>query len=108
MEESKFLHRQALVLEKYTLHVIQLIMFLEAVQTFDTDSEFVGSVAPHQGAGSTLPLLTWKVAQKKLPWGIVLLLGGGFALAKGSEVSDSHNVNGKLSSELPQYAYRLK
>uniref|UniRef100_A0A667Y6K7 Solute carrier family 13 member 5 n=1 Tax=Myripristis murdjan TaxID=586833 RepID=A0A667Y6K7_9TELE len=33
------------------------------------------------------PLLTWKVAQKKLPWSIVLLLGGGFALAKGSEVS---------------------
>uniref|UniRef100_A0A8C9YWA9 Solute carrier family 13 member 5 n=1 Tax=Sander lucioperca TaxID=283035 RepID=A0A8C9YWA9_SANLU len=38
-------------------------------------------------AGPTSPLLTWKVAQKKLPWGIVLLLGGGFALAKGSEVS---------------------
>uniref|UniRef100_A0AAQ5ZVP5 Solute carrier family 13 member 5b n=1 Tax=Amphiprion ocellaris TaxID=80972 RepID=A0AAQ5ZVP5_AMPOC len=38
-------------------------------------------------AGPTPPLLTWKVAQKKLPWGIVLLLGGGFALAKGSEVS---------------------
>uniref|UniRef100_A0A671TPL9 Solute carrier family 13 member 5 n=1 Tax=Sparus aurata TaxID=8175 RepID=A0A671TPL9_SPAAU len=38
-------------------------------------------------AGTTPPLLTWKVAQKKLPWGIVLLLGGGFALAKGSEVS---------------------
>lgn len=35
----------------------------------------------------TPPLLTWKVAQKKLPWGIVLLLGGGFALAKGSEES---------------------
>uniref|UniRef100_A0A667YCN8 Solute carrier family 13 member 5 n=1 Tax=Myripristis murdjan TaxID=586833 RepID=A0A667YCN8_9TELE len=32
-------------------------------------------------------LLTWKVAQKKLPWSIVLLLGGGFALAKGSEES---------------------
>lgn len=31
-------------------------------------------------------LLTWKVVQKKLPWNIVLLLGGGFALAKGSEV----------------------
>uniref|UniRef100_A0A3Q3X9J3 Uncharacterized protein n=1 Tax=Mola mola TaxID=94237 RepID=A0A3Q3X9J3_MOLML len=37
--------------------------------------------------GSTPRLLTWKVAQKKLPWGIVLLLGGGFALAKGSEES---------------------
>uniref|UniRef100_A0A673GU50 Solute carrier family 13 member 5-like n=1 Tax=Sinocyclocheilus rhinocerous TaxID=307959 RepID=A0A673GU50_9TELE len=32
-------------------------------------------------------LLSWKVAQKKLPWNIVLLLGGGFALAKGSEES---------------------
>uniref|UniRef100_A0AAQ5ZB01 Solute carrier family 13 member 5b n=1 Tax=Amphiprion ocellaris TaxID=80972 RepID=A0AAQ5ZB01_AMPOC len=41
----------------------------------------------HYVAGPTPPLLTWKVAQKKLPWGIVLLLGGGFALAKGSEVS---------------------
>uniref|UniRef100_A0A8C7WDY6 Solute carrier family 13 member 5b n=1 Tax=Oncorhynchus mykiss TaxID=8022 RepID=A0A8C7WDY6_ONCMY len=35
----------------------------------------------------TPALLTWKVAQKKLPWSIVLLLGGGFALAKGSEES---------------------
>nr|XP_040046225.1 solute carrier family 13 member 5 isoform X1 [Gasterosteus aculeatus aculeatus] len=42
---------------------------------------------PHQTVGPTPPLLTWKVAQKKLPWGIVLLLGGGFALAKGSEES---------------------
>ncbi|KAM4567316.1 Na(+)/citrate cotransporter [Odontesthes bonariensis] len=43
--------------------------------------------APHQSSGPTTSLLTWKVAQKKLPWGIVLLLGGGFALAKGSEES---------------------
>ncbi|KAB1265766.1 Solute carrier family 13 member 5 [Camelus dromedarius] len=33
------------------------------------------------------PLLNWKVAQEKVPWGIVLLLGGGFALAKGCEVT---------------------
>uniref|UniRef100_G3VSG3 Solute carrier family 13 member 5 n=1 Tax=Sarcophilus harrisii TaxID=9305 RepID=G3VSG3_SARHA len=33
------------------------------------------------------PLLTWKVVQEKLPWGVVLLLGGGFALAKGCEAS---------------------
>ncbi|XP_043910184.1 solute carrier family 13 member 5 isoform X2 [Protopterus annectens] len=32
-------------------------------------------------------LLDWKVVHHKLPWNIVLLLGGGFALAKGSEVS---------------------
>ncbi|XP_054650233.1 Na(+)/citrate cotransporter [Dunckerocampus dactyliophorus] len=48
-------------------------------QRFDTVS--------HQTSSSTPRLLSWKVAQKKLPWGIVLLLGGGFALAKGSEVS---------------------
>lgn len=48
-------------------------------QRFDT--------TPHQTVGPTPPLLTWQVVQKKLPWGIVLLLGGGFALAKGSEVS---------------------
>ncbi|XP_062815307.1 Na(+)/citrate cotransporter-like isoform X2 [Anolis carolinensis] len=33
------------------------------------------------------PLLDWNVVQQKLPWSIVLLLGGGFALANGSEAS---------------------
>ncbi|MBN3308277.1 S13A2 protein, partial [Amia calva] len=32
-------------------------------------------------------LLQWEVVHQKMPWNIVLLLGGGFALAKGSEVS---------------------
>ncbi|XP_066491365.1 Na(+)/citrate cotransporter [Tiliqua scincoides] len=33
------------------------------------------------------PLLDWRVVQQKMPWNIVLLLGGGFALAKGSDAS---------------------
>ncbi|XP_075450544.1 Na(+)/citrate cotransporter [Ascaphus truei] len=33
------------------------------------------------------PLLTWKVVHKQMPWSIVILLGGGFALAKGSDAS---------------------
>ncbi|XP_027887344.1 solute carrier family 13 member 5a [Xiphophorus couchianus] len=37
--------------------------------------------------GPASPLLTWQVTHDKMPWNIVLLLGGGFALAKGSEVS---------------------
>ncbi|XP_021069189.1 solute carrier family 13 member 5 isoform X2 [Mus pahari] len=32
-------------------------------------------------------LLDWKVTQEKVPWDIVLLLGGGFAMAKGCETS---------------------
>lgn len=77
-----------------------MFLWVETAQSFNIDTEFVGFVAPHQAAGSVPRLLTWKVAQKKLPWGIVLLLGGGFALAKGSEVSDNHNVNGKLGQDL--------
>ncbi|CAN9501237.1 unnamed protein product [Ophioblennius macclurei] len=37
--------------------------------------------------GPAPSLLTWQVTQQKMPWNIVLLLGGGFALAKGSEES---------------------
>lgn len=33
------------------------------------------------------PLVTWKVVQQKLPWGLIFLLGGAFALAEGSERS---------------------
>lgn len=32
-------------------------------------------------------LLEWKVVHERMPWNIVLLLGGGFALASGSEAS---------------------
>ncbi|NWV13945.1 S13A2 protein, partial [Ptilonorhynchus violaceus] len=32
-------------------------------------------------------LLDWKAVHSKMPWNIVFLLGGGFALAKGSEES---------------------
>ncbi|XP_017276873.1 solute carrier family 13 member 2 [Kryptolebias marmoratus] len=32
-------------------------------------------------------LLTWQVVHERMPWNIILLLGGGFALAAGSEVS---------------------
>eukprot|EP00064_Thunnus_orientalis_P006162 superscaffoldBa00000629_g6178 len=31
------------------------------------------------------PLLSWDIVHEKMPWNILLLLGGGFALAHGSE-----------------------
>uniref|UniRef100_A0A672KH49 Solute carrier family 13 member 5-like n=1 Tax=Sinocyclocheilus grahami TaxID=75366 RepID=A0A672KH49_SINGR len=48
---------------------------------------FGSSTEPQLYSVPSPALLSWKVAQKKLPWNIVLLLGGGFALAKGSEES---------------------
>lgn len=32
------------------------------------------------------PILTWETAVRKVPWGIIMLLGGGFALAEASKV----------------------
>lgn len=36
---------------------------------------------------TTPSLITWKFIQTKVPWGLIFLLGGGFALAEGSKVS---------------------
>ncbi|XP_035229237.1 solute carrier family 13 member 5-like isoform X2 [Stegodyphus dumicola] len=37
--------------------------------------------------GQSPPLLEWKTIQQKVPWGVIILLGGGFALASASEKS---------------------
>ena len=34
----------------------------------------------------TKPLLSWKIFSSKMPWGIVFLLGGGYSMAKASQV----------------------
>ena len=36
---------------------------------------------------SAEPLITWKAVERRVPWGIILLLGGGFALGKGCKES---------------------
>ncbi|XP_063813465.1 solute carrier family 13 member 2-like [Pseudophryne corroboree] len=43
------------------------------------------------------PLLDWKTVNQKMPWNIVFLLGGGFAIAKGSEES---GLSGWLGEKL--------
>ncbi|KAM6048221.1 solute carrier family 13 member 2 [Theristicus caerulescens] len=48
------------------------------------------------------PLLDWKVVHQKMPWNIVLLLGGGFALAKGSEESGLSSWLGSKLTPLQQ------
>ena len=33
------------------------------------------------------PILDWKTVQKKLAWDVIIILGGGFALAEACQVS---------------------
>ncbi|KAB7499344.1 Solute carrier family 13 member 2 [Armadillidium nasatum] len=35
----------------------------------------------------TPPCLTWEAVHKKVPWGLILLVGGGFAMAEGAAAS---------------------
>ena len=43
-----------------------------------------GAAAVH---GARAPLLDWATVQERVPWGVLLLMGGGFALAAGFEAT---------------------
>lgn len=49
---------------------------------------------PNTGAAPKTPfLLPWSVLQKRFPWGVIFVLGGGFALSDICKISGlSHNV----------------
>ncbi|XP_060747179.1 solute carrier family 13 member 5a [Tachysurus vachellii] len=74
-------------------------LFLWRTQSFGTD--------PQSNIEPRATLLSWPVVHKKMPWSIILLLGGGFALAKGSEESGLSRWLGEQMTPLqtiPQYA----
>ncbi|XP_014790417.2 uncharacterized protein LOC106883796 isoform X2 [Octopus bimaculoides] len=48
---------------------------------------------PRQDLEDWTPILNWKTIQNKLPWGIVLVMGGGFAIADVSRVSTGFLIN---------------
>ncbi|ERL85405.1 hypothetical protein D910_02825 [Dendroctonus ponderosae] len=65
--------------------IVVLLLFVipsspDFIYMFSKDEEKRPKAASHA-------LLTWKVVQQKLPWGLIFLLGGGFALAEASKVS---------------------
>ena len=41
-------------------------------------------------------MLEWDSVQRKFPWGVILLMGGGFALARGAQSSCLSSIAGAL------------
>ncbi|XP_023592918.1 solute carrier family 13 member 4 [Trichechus manatus latirostris] len=65
---------------------------------------------PREPSLGTEPIITWKDFQKTMPWEIVILVGGGYALASGSKSSGLSTWIGHqmLSlSSLPPWAVTL-
>ncbi|XP_046438107.1 solute carrier family 13 member 5-like isoform X1 [Daphnia pulex] len=67
--------------------VMTIVMFLFIIPAKPKIWWFrnVGEVT--QFSESCSALLEWKYVQDKLPWGVVLLLGGGFAISDASKIS---------------------
>ncbi|XP_043818779.1 solute carrier family 13 member 2 [Dromiciops gliroides] len=66
------------------------VAFFIGILLFIIPSELPGSQQQGKYLGKLKAppaLLTWNIVNKKMPWNIVFLLGGGFALARGSETS---------------------
>jgi len=59
-----------------------------------------GAGAPRASPAVSRPLLEWDMVQKTLPWDVVLLLGGGFALADAVLVSGLNALLGDSLSVL--------
>lgn len=56
---------------------------------------FIDAKRPKQRASG---LVTWKVLQSKMPWGLLFLLGGGFAVADAGTKSGMSDYLGKKLS----------
>ncbi|KAL2094596.1 hypothetical protein ACEWY4_009315 [Coilia grayii] len=70
----------------------------------DSDSESGEEDNKAKKLGNALkpppPLLTWDLVHERMPWHIVLLLGGGFALASASEASGLSKLLGESLAPL--------
>ena len=59
------------------------------------------------------PLLEWEYTAHKLPWGVILMLGGGFAIAEACKVTQNHhycyskNKGHYISRKILKGGYRL-
>ncbi|KAM6239187.1 solute carrier family 13 member 2 [Spheniscus humboldti] len=80
---------------------ISILLFIipSDIANNDRDEQQTGSKSKIRAPPA---LLDWKVVHQKMPWNIVFLLGGGFALAKGSEESGLSSWIGSKLTPLQQ------
>ncbi|KFZ69472.1 Solute carrier family 13 member 2, partial [Podiceps cristatus] len=80
---------------------ISVLLFIipSNISNNDRDNQQAGSKSKIQAPPA---LLDWKTVHQKMPWNIVFLLGGGFALAKGSEESGLSSWLGSKLTPLQQ------
>ncbi|XP_041972593.1 protein I'm not dead yet [Aricia agestis] len=60
--------------------------------------KFFTSAASYEELASTKPsagIVTWNILKEKIPWGLLFLLGGGFALAEGSKATGLSKMIGE-------------
>ncbi|KAJ2942764.1 hypothetical protein O0L34_g14952 [Tuta absoluta] len=67
-----------------------LPMALDFLKIFSASSSYeeLSHLKPSQG------IVTWNVLKEKVPWGLMFLLGGGFALAEGSKATGLSSMIG--------------
>ncbi|XP_076210631.1 solute carrier family 13 member 2 isoform X2 [Aptenodytes patagonicus] len=80
---------------------ISILLFIipSNIANNDRDEQQTGSKSKIRAPPA---LLDWKAVHQKMPWNIVFLLGGGFALAKGSEESGLSSWIGSKLTPLQQ------
>ncbi|XP_017020528.1 protein I'm not dead yet 2-like [Drosophila kikkawai] len=89
--------------------VILIILVLFALPTQYVFFKYCCGKAPFPGQQLD-SLLSWRFVHENIPWGLVFLLGGGFALAEASQTSGVNRMVAdslKVFSSMPAYAVQM-
>ena len=76
------------IIVRTTIYIIMYIYIWYFSRTMKYKHTIFSSVLPDpRPVEASKGCLEWHVVQKKVPWGLVLLLGGGFAMGEASDAS---------------------